>query len=277
MDVEEIIRKRGVLKGLSPQTIKTYTFAVKKFLRVYRKTPYQVSKNDIEGYLLKILERGSSGNTVNVYLNAFKFLFEECLGRKLTINISFTKTSQRLPEFLTQEEIIHFFTCIKNKKHLLMITLLYSAGLRVSELVNLKVRDLQLNENYGWVKSGKGRKDRLFIIAKKLNEDLEIWVSKNNIKPESYLFSNHSKRKMSTQTIRKIIKETTKIAGLSKNVHPHTLRHSFATHLVENGYAVTEVQPLLGHNRIETTLIYTHMAAPKLLSTRSPYDTLGSK
>ena len=274
MDVEEIIRKKGMLRGLSPRTIRTYTFAVKKFLRIYRKTPYQVSKNDIEGYLLKLLERGSSGNTVNVYLNAFKFLFEECLGRKLTVNICFTKTPQRLPEFLTKEELIHFFTCIKNKKHLLMITLLYSAGLRVSELVNLKVRDLQLNENYGWVRLGKGRKDRLFIIAKKLKEDLEIWINKNEIKPESHLFSSYNGRKMSTQTIRKIIKEATKIAGLSKNVHPHTLRHSFATHLIQNGYAVTEVQPLLGHNRIETTLIYTHLAAPKLLNTKSPYDQL---
>ena len=274
MDVEKIIKKRATLKGLSPRTIRTYTFAVKKFLRIYRKTPHQVTKNDIEGYLLKILEKGSSGNTVNVYLNAFKFLFEECLGRKLTVNISFTKTPQRLPEFLTKEEIIHFFSCIKNKKHKLMITLLYSAGLRVSELVNLKVRDLQLSEGYGWVRLGKGKKDRLFIIAKKLNEDLGVWINKNDIKPDSPIFSNYNKKKMSTQTIRKIVKEAAKRAGLSKNVHPHALRHSFATHLIQNGYAVTDVQPLLGHSRIETTLVYTHLAAPKLLSTKSPFDTL---
>ena len=277
MDVAEIIRKRGTLKGLSPRTIKTYTFAVKKFLRVYRKTPYQVSKNDLEGYLLKLLERGSSGNTVNVYLNAFKFLFEECLGRKLTVNIGFSKTPQRLPEFLTQEEIIHFFSCIKNKKHKLMLSLLYSAGLRVSELVNLKVKDLQLTEGYGWVRLGKGKKDRLFNIADKLKDELKIWIHENNVKPDNPIFSNYNGRKMSTETIRKIVKEATKKAGLSKNVHPHTLRHSFATHLIENGYAVTEVQPLLGHNRIETTLIYTHLAAPNLLNTKSPFDTLGYK
>jgi len=152
-----------------------------------------------------------------------------------------------------------------------MITLMYSAGLRVSELLNLKVKDLQLDQNYGWVRSGKRNKDRIFVIAKSVRDYLTEWT--HDLLSEDYIFSNNRKR-MSTQTVRMVIKKALKQSNIKKNVHPHTLRHSFATHLLENGYAVTDVQPLLGHSKIETTLIYTHMAKPKLLNIISPLDNL---
>ncbi len=272
MEITELIRKKSMLRGLSPRTIKTYTYVVNSFLRKYHKAAFEVTKNDIEKHCLLLLEQNSCGNTINVHLNALKFFYEECLGRKLTVNIRYYKVPRNLPEFLTQEETIKLLNAITNQKHLLMITLMYSAGLRVSELLNLKVKDLHLNEAYGWVRQGKGKKDRVFIIAEKLKRELASWT--NNLFPENYIFSNYNAQQMSSQTIRKIISSAAKQAGISKRIHPHTLRHSFATHLIENGYAVTEVQPLLGHSSIDTTMIYLHMASPQLLKVKSPLDSL---
>lgn len=272
--ISEIIRKEGLRRGLRQQTIKTYISVLDKFFRTYKKAPHEVTKKDIEKHLLRLLENNKSGNTVNVHLNALKFLYEKVLKKKLTVNIHFTKTRKSLPTFLTQEEIIHFFDCIKNRKHKLMITLLYSAGLRVSELVNLKVKDLQMNNSYGMVKNGKGGKDRFFIIAEKLVEELGDWILRNKFGPENYLFTGYGNSRYSTQSVRAIIKNASRKAGFSKNVHPHTLRHSFATHLIENGYSVMELQPLLGHSKLETTMIYTHLASPKLMNIKSPLDKL---
>ena len=146
MDVARVIKENGMLRGLSPKTIKTYSVTVDKFLRTYRLASHQITQNHIKTFLLRKLEGGSPGNTINVYLNALKFFYEICLNKKLTINIKFSKVPKKLPEFLTKEECIHFFDCIKNGKHKLMVTLMYSAGLRVSELLNLKVTAIFLQK-----------------------------------------------------------------------------------------------------------------------------------
>jgi len=268
----ELIRKEALRRGLSPRTIKTYCFCVEKFLSFYRNKELKcISKKDVQEYFDGFIEKGRPGNTINVHLNALKFFYEEVLNRKLTINIRYLKVPQRLPEFLTQEEVKLLLSNIHNRKHFLMIIVLYSSGMRVSELLNLKVKDLQLSEGYGWVRAGKGGKDRVFIIAERLRNNLEQWI--NALDHEQYVFSTKSRR-MSAQTVRLILKKATKLGGINKNIHPHTLRHSFSTHFLENGYAVTDLQPLLGHSKIETTLIYTHLARPKLLATKSPYDSL---
>ncbi len=239
----EQLQKEAQRRGLSPRTITTYAYGINKFLRNFRhKELKAITKEDVKLYLDRFL---GCPNTLNVNLNAIKFFFEQVLRRKLTLNIRFSKTRKRLPEFLTKEETISFLNAITNLKHELMIKLLYGTGMRVSELVNLKVKDLDFEHNYGWVRQGKGRKDRLFIIP-------------------------------SVSSIRAIVKQAKKDANLKKNVHPHTLRHSFATHLIQNGYTVTEVQPLLGHSRLETTMIYVHMASPNMLNVKSPLDGLTS-
>lgn len=197
METYELIRKQGLLMGLSICTIKTYAQLINKFLQELRKEPHQITQNDIKNFLLLKLENGSPGNTINVYLNALKFFFEEVLHRRLTINIHYSKIPEKLPEFLTKKECSDFFTEINNEKHHLMITLLYSTGLRVSELLNLKVKELQLDDNYGWVRNGKGNKDRMFIIAEKIKKELENWIKINKLNPENFLFSHLGKR-MST-------------------------------------------------------------------------------
>ncbi len=273
MDVAGIIQRKALLLGLRPNTIKTYTAIVQRFLRKYKLNVWEVTTKDIEKHLLVLLEKNKSGSSVNVHLNALKFFFEKCLGKRVTLNMKFTKQRRKLPTFLTQEEIIFFLEVIENRKHKLMISLLYSAGLRVSELLDLKVRDLELSKNHGWVRDGKGGKERPFIIAERIRLDLENWLFEQRLNDCDYLFGNKG-RKMSTQTVRKIIHNTKKKARIKKNIGPHSLRHSFATHFLEQGNALTELQPLLGHSRIETTLVYSHMASPQLLKMQSPFDNL---
>lgn len=150
---------------------------------------------------------------------------------------------------------------------------MYSAGLRVSELVNLRVRDLDLKENYGWVRHGKGNKDRMFIIAESLKKGLLEHIKINNLNNENWLFSSYNGN-ISARTVQEIIKKAAKKTKINKKVHPHTLRHSYATHLIENGYDVTTVQSLLGHNSAETTMVYLHIAPKRFINVRSPLDEL---
>jgi site-specific recombinase XerD len=151
---------------------------------------------------------------------------------------------------------------------------MYSAGLRVSELLNLKVCDLEIDKGYGFVRSGKGGKDRLFILSEKFKERISELIYNNGLKGDNLLFLSNRDRKYNVRSMQEIIRKACKKAGIEKKVHPHTLRHSFATHLIENGYSVSEVQGLLGHKSPETTMIYLHTATKSMLNIKSPIDSL---
>ena len=151
---------------------------------------------------------------------------------------------------------------------LLIIQLLYSSGLRVSEIVNLKPSDLDFNENIGWVRSGKGKKDRMFILSKKISKKLENFSKR--FSDWNYIFSKE--KPLTTRNIQKIVQKTTEKAGIEKSVHPHTLRHSFATHLLENGVDIRKIQVLLGHASLTTTQIYAHVSSKELKKIKSPLD-----
>ena len=273
MDAINLMEKEMLRRNYSLKTIKTYSYCVNKFLKQYKNNPRKISKKDINDYLNNLLEKKSCGNTINVNLNALKFLLEEILNKKFVSRIKYSKTPKRLPEFLSKDEVVKLINVIENNKHKLMVKLLYGAGLRVSELTNLKVKDLELNNNYGWVRHGKGNKDRLFIIPNLLKNELIEHINKNNLDNDSWLFTTYNGH-ISTRTIQEIIKKATKKAKLNKKIHPHSLRHSYATHLIEDGYDLTLVQSLLGHKSPETTMVYVHMANPKLLSVKSPLDNL---
>ncbi len=274
MYIPELIRKEGLRRGLSPRTIKTYNHCVERFFRRCRMQPNEVKKQDIKDFLDKLVEKGAGGNTINVYLNALKFFYGRVLNRKLMVYIRYSKTPKTLPTVLTKEEVTKLISAIENPKHRLMAKLIYSAGLRVSELVHLKVKDLELDKNHGWVRKGKGNKDRLFIIARNLKNELAEHIYDNNLDQESWLFAGQKQGYITTMTVQKIIKKAAKKAAIKKNVHPHTLRHSFATHLVENGYDILSIQSLLGHANAETTMVYVHTASPKMIAVQSPLDIL---
>ncbi len=274
MNVSESIKKECDRRGFSPRTVKTYQECLGMFFRQIAKKPNEITKKDVRGFLDKLMSDGKSGGTIHVYLNALKFYFEECLGRNFRLNIKYSKRPKKLPEVLTKEEVLQVLESIKNQKHKLMISLLYGAGLRVSELLNLKVKEINFENKYGFVRHGKGNKDRIFIFPESILLPLKELISFENLSNKDFLFLTNRREKYSARTIAEIIKSACNIVGIKRRIHPHTMRHSFATHLIQNGNSVNEVQSLLGHKSPETTMIYVHLASPKMLNIKSPLDNL---
>jgi len=273
MDVEYLMKRELLRRGYSPRTINSYSLCLKQFFNYHKdKDPRKITKVDVKDFIDTLIDKNKSGNTINLYFNAIKFFMLNILNKRLFYNIKYSKTPKKLPIVLSKEEVKKLIDSIENNKHRLIIKLMYSAGLRVSEAAKLKVEDLEIEKNYGWVRMGKGRKDRLFIIAKSLKQELKDFIEKNRL--TYWIFNGNNELHISTRTIQEIIKKAAKKAKINKKVHPHTLRHSFATHLIENGYDVASVQSLLGHNSAETTMIYLHTASPKMINVKSPLDSL---
>jgi len=249
-------------------------FCINRFLKWTGKDIGKISKKDIREFLEHLSEKERAGNTMNVYHMAIRFLFEEVLDKRIWIDIKYSKVPEKLPAVLSKEDIKQLFDVIKNQKHKLMIELLYGSGLRVSELLNIKIKDFDTNKRYGFVRHGKGNKDRLSIIPERLTDKIDELIRNENLSEESYLFTSNRKKKYNLRTLQKIVRDASKNAKIKnwKEIHPHTLRHSFATHLIENGNSLNEVQSLLGHKSPETTIIYTHIASPNMISIKSPLD-----
>jgi integrase/recombinase XerD len=265
MDLVYLMKKELFRRGYSPRTLDAYTNSVSNFLKKCKKDPKKVTKKDVRDYLYYLAEKGMARSTLNLNLQALKFALINILGKRFILSLPGSKKATRLPIVLSKKEVSRIFEAIKNKKHRLMIKLLYSAGLRVSELVKLKVEHIDLDNMYGWVRRGKGNKDRMFIIAESIKDDL------NEIIEKSYLFKGR-RGHISVRTIQQIVKKATLKARIRKKVNCHTFRHSFATHLIEDGYPITTVQVLLGHKSVETTMIYVHIARPSMLDVKSPLD-----
>ena len=149
---------------------------------------------------------------------------------------------------------------------------LRSSGLRLSEALNLKVSDLELEENIGWVRQGKGGKDRMFILSEALTKELKKYIAKQKVK--GYLFPNRLGKQLTPNNIQKIVSRAAKVAKINKKVSPHTLRHSFATHLLESGVGIRQIQELLGHANLQTTQIYTKVSTEELKKIQSPLDSI---
>lgn len=277
MDVLYLIKKETFRRGYSQKTTLAYCHCVKKFMNFCHKEPRKYTKADIKDYIDHLLDKKLSGSSINVHLNALKFLMEEILCKRVMLRIKYSKTPKQLPVFLSKKEVIDLFDAVINPKHKLILELIYSAGLRVSEVVSLRKQDLEFERGIGWVRKGKGGKDRPFIIARSLEARLKKFISENCVNPASFLFHGRKCRHLHTRSVQEIVKQAAIRAGIEKSVHPHSLRHSFATHLIENGYDVATVQPLLGHNSAETTMAYVHMASPAMISVKSPYDDLVKK
>ncbi|MDP2628792.1 MAG: tyrosine-type recombinase/integrase [Nanoarchaeota archaeon] len=276
IDVDEAIKKEGKRRRYSPRTIKTYQKCAERFLLSCRKTIDKVSKKDAREFLSKLSEKNIAGSTLHVYHMAIRFLLEDVLNKKMKLDIRCNRRPKRFPSVLTKEEIRKLLNAISNWKHRLMIEFLYSSGLRVSELLNMKIKDLELDKNYGYVRNGKGGKDRLIVLSKIVKEKIKNLIEMGKLEGDNFLFQSNRNKKYHVRSIQKIIRNASKKAKLGnwKEIHPHTLRHSFATHLIENGYDVTNVQAMLGHKSPETSLIYVHMASPNLINIKSPLDNL---
>lgn len=276
VDIEKAVAKECKRRRLSPQTAKTYIYCINRFLKWCGREIGKISKKDVRLFLEHLSEKKLSGNTMNTYHMAIRFLFQDVLDKKMWINIKYSKVPEKLLSVLSKDEVRNLLNSIQNWKHKLIIEFMYGAGLRVSEALNIRIKDLVLDKNFGYVRNGKGGKDRLFILSKVVKEKIKSLIDMENLKEDSFLFQSNRNKKYSVRSIQLIIRKASRKSGLQnwKEIHPHTLRHSFATHLIENGYDVSQVQALLGHKSPETTMIYTHISSPKMINIKSPLDNL---
>jgi integrase/recombinase XerD len=258
------------LRGLSEMTLKTYMFYNRKFLEFIKKEPAEVTEDDVKLFLGDMISKGAKNSTLSLVKSSLYFYYVELLKKKMEIKTP--KISKKVPVVLTREEVKRVFDTTKNLKHRLILQFLYSTGTRLSECVNFKVGDLELEQKIAWVRSGKGDKDRMVILSDKLVSEIKQHLGSRGINSE-YLFTV-KERKMSRRNVQKIVNNAAKAAGVTKTVSPHTLRHSFATHLLESGVDIRKIQVLLGHSNLNTTQIYTSVSATELKKITNPLDTL---
>lgn len=213
-------------------------------------------------------KKQSSAQSRNLFLNAIKFYYRHIVMNSNKIGISSAKKPKSLPVILSRDEIEKILQLMTNTKHKLLLSLAYGAGLRVSEVIALRVQDLNLEELTIHIKQAKGQKDRISVLPEKLLNQLQDFVSLKN--GHDFVFASERGGVLSTRTVQKIFENALKVSNIKKNVTFHSLRHSFATHLLENGIDVRYAQELLGHQNIRTTQIYTHVTNPKLRNIKSP-------
>lgn len=260
------------VRKLSPRTIYNYEQALLKLARHYNKSPLTISTEEIERYLLYELEvLKLAPATVNLHIGAFKKFFELIEPNSTVMKpISKVKDIKKLPSVLTTEMIVRMVKCTDNLKHRALIELLYSSGIRLNECINLRPRDIDGKNMLVHVVWGKGGKERYTIISSHALQTLRDYHIR--YRPQRYLFEGRGHKQYSERSIGKVVGKAAKRAGITKNVTPHTLRHSFATHLLEQNINLCVIQKLLGHSSIKTTTIYTHVSNAAITNITSPLD-----
>ncbi len=256
------------LRNYSPKTRKAYLLYIKDYITFSKKKNIKNKQKAIEEFLLEKHKKKQSPQTINLALNAIKFFYKEVLNDPQKINLKFAKKSKKLPVVFSRTEIEKIIQATDNAKYRLMISLGYACGLRVSEVINLKVADLDIDELVIHIKSAKGKKDRISILPKRLQNDLRNIIAGKNA--DNLIFNSNRGGKLTTTSLQKMFRKSLAKAKIDKPATFHSLRHSFATHLLENGTDVRYVQELLGHSNIRTTQIYTQVTNPKLKNIKSP-------
>lgn len=275
MNKEEFLKKIEVelkISQNSEYTIRNYLLANANLLDFAKKSPEEINVDDVKAFLAAKLSNKSSSYSI-LFLAAVKYAYSAILKRDITLEIKRPKKEKRIPVVLSKDEVRRFIDSLHNKKSRLMISLMYACGFRVSELINLKAEDLDFNEKIGHLRQAKGKKDRIFNIPSFLFDDLKKQAEEQKQKGIEFLFTG-PKGRLSSRNMQKIVKKAAIKAGITKDIHPHTFRHSFATHLLEDGIDIRKIQELLGHADLSTTQIYTHISAEELKKIPSPLDSL---
>jgi len=269
------------LKAYSVSTIKTYRNEFVQLLQLLKKKPVnELTTDDLKRYMVFAMEKqGISENTAHSRLNALKFYFEQVLGReKFFWDIPRPKKPLQLPKLLNEKELAKLFNALANKKHKAMLFTAYSAGLRVSEIVNLKLKDIDSNRMQIFIEKAKGKKDRYVNLSPVLLDILRSYLKNEDPRPAKFLFeSGYTGDAYPIRTVQQIFSIAKTRAGIQKEVGIHSLRHSFATHLLEKGTDIRYIKDLLGHFDIKTTERYLHVAKQKLVNIISPLDDLVEK
>ena len=265
----------GVLKlrGYSPKTRKAYLHHINRFIEYFEKSPKELSETQIREYILYLIDKEEVSRAYHdQVVSAIKFLYEHVLNIPRRIgNLPRPKKEKKLPIVLSREEVRRIFDSVNNIKHKVILMLVYSAGLRVSEVVKLRVADIDTKRNMIHIRGAKGKKDRYTVLSRvSLKVLKEYW---RVYRPRSWLFPGAKQNShLTTRTVENILKGASKRAGITKDITAHTLRHSFATHLLEDGVDLRYIQELLGHKSSKTTEIYTHVSQRDIGQIKSPLD-----
>ena len=277
MEKEVFLKKIEVelkISKNSEYTVRNYLSENIRLLNFTKKQPDEIDEDDVKMYIAENLSDRASMSII-LFLSAIRYAYSNILKNDITLGIKRPKREKHLPTVLTKEEIKKMLGAVDTKKSKLMISLIYACGMRVSEIINLKIQDLNFEERIGNILQAKGKKDRVFNLPNFLFNNLKKQVKKQKEKNQEFLFSG-PKGKLSPRNIQKIVSNVAKKAGIKKDVHCHTLRHSFATHLLENNVDIRKIQELLGHSDLSTTQIYTHVSREELKKIKSPLDSLMS-
>jgi len=278
-DIEKI-KNELIIRGYTQRTIDQYLMYIKEyiFLAEENHIAWKEDNNNTHDFIVKYLaqKRTNLKNTsLSLIFFALKFLYEDILRIHIMDDLKSPKKEKYLPTVLTKEEVRTLFDVTKEPRDKLILELLYSSGLRVSELCSLKIDSCNFEEGTAKVIGGKGNKDRLVILSKNWILDYQKYRAKYNKKHSSeYVFAKLNGKPFSSDTIQRIVKNSAKLAKISKDISPHSLRHSYATHMLEQGENLRTIQTLLGHASIATTQIYTKVSTEDLKKVKNPLDRL---
>ena len=262
------------LRRFSANTQESYVRSVLGLARHYHKSPDNIDIEQLKEYVLFLTnEKNLSWSSINTITAGIRFLFEQTMRKDIALAIPPRKTPRHLPEILSRDELVNLFGSVKNLKHRLVLMTAYACGLRIGEVVNLKVNDIDSSRMMIRICQAKGAKDRYTVLSPHLLVELRSYWKM--YRPSLWLFPNEkTKEKLTRSTPRLVFKAAKKKAGITKNVTFHSLRHAFASHLLEAGVDIRTIQILLGHSSITSTAKYLHVARKDLGSAKSPLDLL---
>ena len=261
------------LRNLSPATQQSYLYAVKRFSRYHGRSPDRLDIEDVRAFQVYLVSQGISWPALNQTVCALRFFYGVTMNRaEVPERIAYARTPRKLPVILSADEVVRLLEAVSSLKARAALTTAYAAGLRASEAVSLKVSDLDSDRMLIQIRHGKGARDRTVMLSPQLLRILRTYW--RLARPETWLFPGRGDKPIDVAVLHSACRSAVKAAGLVKRVSVHTLRHSFATHLLESGVDVRIIQVLLGHNNLSTTARYTHVAATTISKTQSPFDRL---
>jgi site-specific recombinase XerD len=270
---KEPLQKALKLRGYSRKTIKAYCNQVERFLKHIPFEKTDVTTSNVQTYCLDLLERGISHSSVNQTISALRFYCKHVLHHPTDIQYIRPKKQTKLPQVLSEKEVAQVLKSVTNPKHKAILFLTYSSGLRVGEVVRLRCSDLDLERKTLIVRQGKGQKDRRTLLSNLAWEIVQKYIKE--YRPNRWLFPGQSsERHLTERSVQKVFEEARQRAGIVKKVSIHALRHSFATHLLENGTDLRYIQELLGHTSARTTQRYTHVSTKNIQRIQSPLDRM---
>jgi integrase/recombinase XerD len=269
-----------VMRHLSPQTQKNYVNAVKGFTVFLGRSPDRAKSEDLRRYQIYLAQQGASIGKINTTLSGLRFFFEQTLHRTSIMNRTNTVSMpRRMPPILSREEVTRLIDATCSAKYKAAFAIAYGAGLRVSEVAALKISDIDSQRMLIRVEQGKGNKDRYAMLSQTLLNVLRAWwregSKQQKMLPGGWLFPGMNPvNPISSRQLSRVFRQAVAAAGIVRPVTTHSLRHSFATHLLENGVDIRVIQTLLGHKKLETTALYSQVATRVLRDTKSPIDDL---